>query len=1025
MKRIFFAFVLALGSLPVGQAGLSAQSFVGKISHDSYLNSKSAVNSGTLRILAVMVEFQEDRYDATTGTGKFGSHYTKVYGDTILDPLPHNANYFSDHLLFAKNYFSKVSKGKLDLTYTVLPEVITVSKTMREYSPEYQSKDFTPLGKLSEEVWRLADQKFPNANFPDLKFSDYDLFVIFHAGVSNGLDDGTFSIDRNLPSLYLGTASLKNIFGNQFNGFPTKSGNITNSMILPETESYEILLIDNSTYLQELTINGAIVANIASHLGVPDLFNTETGLSAIGRFGLMDGQAIGANYGMFPPEPSAWEKIYLGWEEPKLISTDIHNVSLSARLNASLTDTTLIKIPITSSEYYLLENRQQDAKKNNLIITYRRNDSTFTKEVFKDTSGLYIIIPDSIKGGGVVIDVDEFDAAVPGNGIVIWHIDEKIINQKINDNSINADMNLRGVDVEEADGIQDIGQLFSSPFGQLIGEGDREDFWYKGNPSKFYKNSFSPTTKPNSNSNSGANSLITIDNFSVTSNKMSFNLSLGEGNIKLVTSKNLNLSQSKKILTSSGFASANFLYIIDNSNLNKYDLLGNLVKTIPNFSDIQPVVLKYNSTEYVIGGKGTLLNIYWKNSQEEKLKTLNCSGAITALAADVSTNVPNILVALWLPNSKAYMITLDLLLKTDNFAASAYGIVEIYDRIINFGIGSSFYTILGQSEYQEYQNYSPGDHKFLQLHDTDYWLKSVLTKDNLGNYVSVLLQKNNKIMTIKRGIVQSTFEIKSSLQINSFAIADLFNDGQNYILIANGNSLEAYNFNGITAKNFPFTIPVGEKFAGTPLAIDINRDGFSDVIASTDKGNIYAINPVTGKVLDSFPLTTGIQSFTYPILFGEELPTMGPLPTYKPYLAVIDPTNHLYVWNLASIQGKSFWSGEFGDAINSSFVAASSSSQVQTEFFPIDKCYNWPNPVYGNSTNIRYYVSEDATVTIKIFDLAGELVTDLNARAFGGTDNETVWDVSKIQSGVYYANVTINGDSGKSANKIIKIAVIK
>ncbi|MBA4407565.1 hypothetical protein C0389_09845 [bacterium] len=1013
MKRIFFAFVLGLGSL-------SAQSFVGKISHDSYLNSKSAVNLGTLRILAVMVEFQEDRYDATTGTGKFGSHYTKIYGDTILDPLPHNANYFSDHLLFAKNYFRKVSKGKLDLTYTVLPEVITVSKTMREYSPEYQSKDFSPLGKLSEEAWKLTDQKFSN-----IKFSDYDLFVIFHAGVSNGLDDGIFSIDRNLPSLYLGTASLKNIFGNQFNGFPTKSGNITNSMILPETESYEILLIDNTTYLQELTINGAIVANVASHLGVPDLFNAETGRSAIGRFGLMDGQAINANNGMFPPEPSAWEKIYLGWEEPKLISTDIRNVSLSTRVNSLLTDTTLIKIPITSSEYYLLENRQQDAKKDNVILTYRRNDSTFTKEVFKDTSGLYIIIPDSIKGGGVVIDVDEFDAAVPGNGIVIWHIDEKIINEKINDNSINANMNMKGVDVEEADGIQDIGQLFSSVFGPSIGEGSREDFWYKGNPSKFYKNSFSPTTKPNSNSNSGANSLITLDNFSGISNKMSFNLSFGEGNIKLVTSKNLNLSQSKKIITSNGFASANFLYVIDNSNLNKYDLLGNLVKTIPNFSDIQPVVLKYNSTEYVIGGKGTLLNIYWKNSQEEKLKILDCTRTITAIGADASTNTPNVLVALWIPNSKAYMITLDILLKADVFTTSAYGIVEIYDKILNFGIGNSFYTMLGQSEYQEYQNYSPGDHKFLQLKSTDYWLKSVLTRDSQGNYLSVVLQKNNKFMTIKRGIIQSTFDVKSAVPINSFAVADLFNDGQNYILLANGNSLEAYNFNGITAKNFPFTIPAGEKFTGTPLAIDINRDGFSDVIAFTDKGNIYAINPVTGKILDSFPLTTGIQSITSPILFGEELPTMGPLPTYKPYLAVLDPANHLYVWNLAPTQGKSFWSGEFGDALNSSFVVASSSSQVQTEFFPIEKCYNWPNPVYGNSTNIRYYVSEDATVTIKIFDLAGELVAELNTQASGGTDNETVWDVSKIQSGIYYSNITINGDSGKSANKIIKIAVIK
>ena len=91
----------------------------------------------------------------------------------------------------------------------------------------------------------------------------------------------------------------------------------------------------------------------------------------------------------------------------------------------------------------------------------------------------------------------------------------------------------------------------------------------------------------------------------------------------------------------------------------------------------------------------------------------------------------------------------------------------------------------------------------------------------------------------------------------------------------------------------------------------------------------------------------------------------------------------------------------------------------------MNKAYNWPNPVYGSSTNIRYYVSEDSDVKIKIVDLAGELVAELNNKARGGFDNETVWDVSKIQSGVYYAYIEVKGSSGNSANKIIKIAVIK
>ncbi|MCK7524867.1 MAG: hypothetical protein MZV64_48305 [Ignavibacteriales bacterium] len=41
----------------------------------------------TVKILAVMVNFQEDRDGATFGNGKFGSIYSQNYGNDILDPL--------------------------------------------------------------------------------------------------------------------------------------------------------------------------------------------------------------------------------------------------------------------------------------------------------------------------------------------------------------------------------------------------------------------------------------------------------------------------------------------------------------------------------------------------------------------------------------------------------------------------------------------------------------------------------------------------------------------------------------------------------------------------------------------------------------------------------------------------------------------------------------------------------------------------------------------------------------------------
>ncbi|MBN1638185.1 MAG: T9SS type A sorting domain-containing protein, partial [Ignavibacteriales bacterium] len=95
------------------------------------------------------------------------------------------------------------------------------------------------------------------------------------------------------------------------------------------------------------------------------------------------------------------------------------------------------------------------------------------------------------------------------------------------------------------------------------------------------------------------------------------------------------------------------------------------------------------------------------------------------------------------------------------------------------------------------------------------------------------------------------------------------------------------------------------------------------------------------------------------------------------------------------------------------------------EFFPKNKAYNWPNPVYENETNIRYYVSEDSKIVIRIFDLAGDLVAKHEADARGGYDNEFVWNVSDIQSGVYFANIEATSVTGKTSDIVIKIAIIK
>src|ERR1035437_2247755 len=163
-KLLVFFLLISLGSI-------SAQKYSGKLNPFPHKSNTAAFNGDTLRILAVMVNFQEDNDASTFGNGKFGSIYTQNYGTKILDPLPHDKQYFESHLEFTKNYFRKVSNGKLNITYNVLPDTLTVSGVMKNYTTLSTSTDFTPIGNFTSEVWNLADQHYTTVNF-----SGYDLF---------------------------------------------------------------------------------------------------------------------------------------------------------------------------------------------------------------------------------------------------------------------------------------------------------------------------------------------------------------------------------------------------------------------------------------------------------------------------------------------------------------------------------------------------------------------------------------------------------------------------------------------------------------------------------------------------------------------------------------------------------------------------------------------------------------------------------------------------------------------------------
>ena len=133
----------------------------------------------SFKVVAIMVQFVEDNDPRTSGNGLFDLS-NKYYNpatqmDTVIDSPPYDSAYFADHLKFLKNYFSKASKGKLNISYELYGEVINLPHQMEYYSPQVNETNIK-LGNLYQDSWSRADSFINLAGYDESNTA----FVIFH-----------------------------------------------------------------------------------------------------------------------------------------------------------------------------------------------------------------------------------------------------------------------------------------------------------------------------------------------------------------------------------------------------------------------------------------------------------------------------------------------------------------------------------------------------------------------------------------------------------------------------------------------------------------------------------------------------------------------------------------------------------------------------------------------------------------------------------------------------------------------------
>jgi len=493
----------------------------------------SAEISGNIRVCALMVSFQEDDKESTTGNGKFLSEIEGTDCEFYhVDPPPHDRAYFYSQLKAVNNYFQSVSYGNfgIDLVqsniYPLASGSYELQQPMSYYYPyDEQESSEDRLVELFKESIEIA------YSMDGIDYDIYDIIVVFHAGI--GQDFALPFLDptpEDIPSTFIDSEMINNSIGQD--GITVGTANIDKGILLPETQNHLNYEISNAMFSGESDpcdyqygLNGTLALMIGFAVGLPPLWDIETGESRIGVFGLMD-QGSNNGRGLVPSPPDPWTRIYAGWESPIVIR---HNTQISL---PKISQDNIIRIDINDSEYFLIENRVNYFRKGVSLDSIRykawkESDSypSFIKSLIDSVN----IETDSNR---VLTSIPNYDIGLPGSGLLIWHIDETIIYAGLNDYSVNSNLSRLGVDLEEADGAQDIGFpsifMFNDPTAGYFG-----DAWFKGNSQYELANpgmagmspEFGPFTHPSTAANDGSSTFIRIGDISRASDTMSFTVS--------------------------------------------------------------------------------------------------------------------------------------------------------------------------------------------------------------------------------------------------------------------------------------------------------------------------------------------------------------------------------------------------------------------------------------------------------------------------------------------------------------------
>lgn len=944
-----------------------------------------AVEPETIYVAAIRVQFLPDTTPLTTGDGRMDLEGSGDICDTIIrgsdtsfvrslyyDP-PHDFIYFNRLMEYVRNYYWKVSYHKLWIEWRVLPDttdsVYTLPHKMTYYGDP--SNYVVGLFKLLRDAVEVADYM--------VDFSGIDEVIILHAG-SMYQSDYLYDSPYDLPAVSV--HGLHYMFGSYL---VADGDTIDSGIIYPETGFQDGV----PAYLQ-----GGLCHEFAhsNAVGLLDLYDVSGETMGMGGWALM-GTGNWNQLGLVPPRICAYNRIKATFDEGVVIERDSTSIPIKWAGSMDALTPRIYKVPINKDEYFLIENRWVYINPD--TFHYVNPCTTLV-----DSNGA------RVWKNNVLVDVDDFDSSLPpalySGGLAIWHIDEQKIAESENLNMLNAGFP-HGVDLEEADGIQDFEKDFWHVYNiEATFYGSQMDVFREGG----WLSSFTDVTDPNTEDNTGHYTGIVISNITEPDSIMYFDISF----LRNISGFPKKLGERMDVIAPQ---------ILD-SSIYIGDMFGGVYRINPDttlFRMVNIVDSIYTDSTYTtplladITGDGNvdLFDMTIKGklflydlAVDSLINTLSIPDNIygNASAADLDGN-PGKEILFGSAGSELHILRWDgnSLVEMDGFP------IYVGDWLVSTPLVIDNFIYILPADGRLWKVSPNGDVIWRRGEENlSYSLSSPVAGDidRDGTYEIICSVGRKVVFSIDTsGVIEWERELPAKTFFSTPALGDITGDGYLEIVLADSTNLFALNRNGFVMDNFPVKINLSEQTQSSIILSDVSGDSILDVILGSPDGGVLAYNG-WGRKVAQFPLTTGRRSYSTPLVFDIDNDSRSEL-----FIGSYD--GWLYGWETGGFMRYDGWNQIYLNNDHQSVYPDSLLKDItQDGTLTLDEFYVYPSPVTDGVMHFRFRLGNDAEkVTLRVYSLSGRLVVDEEVEGFSGINDHEV-NISREANGVYIATIEVN-----------------